>query len=82
MLGNGLINQRAAQAAAWHLENNMSWEELANKQIRHLNGIREPYFSPQEIQTGMEVASNARQLAAQRPQTSPGEKSGSLSQQP
>ena len=49
MLGRGQIDQRSAQAAAWHLQNEMSWQELASKQIKHLNGRHEPYFAPIEI---------------------------------
>ncbi len=56
MLGNGEIDQRAAQAAAWHLENGMSWEELASKEVRHLNGVRDPYFTAGEIYRGMQIA--------------------------
>jgi hypothetical protein len=64
MLGSGKISQRAAQAAAWHLQNGLSWEELANKVgIQHINGSREPYFNPQEIQFGMKLAAMAQQQA-------------------
>ena len=34
LLGNGKIDQRGAQAAAWHLANGMSWERLAQKRIQ------------------------------------------------
>ena len=61
MLGSGQVSQRAAQAAAWHLNNGMSWEELAAKRIRHLNGESRPYFSPAEIQAGMQIANQRRQ---------------------
>ena len=63
MVGSGKINQRAAQVAAWHLNNNMSRQELADKQLRHANGTRSPYFSPQEIQAGMQIAAMAKKLA-------------------
>jgi hypothetical protein len=65
-LGNGQINQRAAQAAAWHLNNDMSWQELAAKQIHHANGTREPYFSPQEIQGAIKIAAAAVSLSEER----------------
>ena len=61
MLGNGQINQRAAQAAAWHLNNGMSWQELAAKRLRFANGTSQPYFSPAEIQAGMQIAADGRQ---------------------
>jgi hypothetical protein len=71
MLAGGRINQRAAQAAAWHLNNGMSWQELASKRLRFANGTSQPYFSPQEIQSGMSLASAAARLAAERRQQQP-----------
>lgn len=50
-LGHGKVSQRVAQVAAWHYANNMSWEELAAKQIKRLSGEQYPYFSAQEMQT-------------------------------
>ena len=66
MVGSGELNQRAAQVAAWHLNNDMSWQELANKQLRHANGTRSPYFSAQEIQAGMQIAAVAKKLAEEK----------------
>jgi hypothetical protein len=68
MLGTGQLNQRAAQAAAWSLNNDMSWQELSAKRIRHANGTSEPYFSPMEIQTGMKVAAAAVKIAEEKQQ--------------
>ena len=76
-LGKKHLNQRAAQAAAWHLANEMSWEQLANKQIEHLDGSNELYFHPQEIAAGMQIASGAvaqaAEVEAKAPKKSPGE---------
>jgi len=66
MLGSGQLNQRAAQAAAWHLNNNMSWQELAAKRLEYANGTSRPYFSPQELQAGMQLTVAAAKLAQQR----------------
>jgi hypothetical protein len=66
MLGAGQVEQRVAQAAAWHLNNGMSWEELSAKRLRHANGTSEPYFSPAEIQAGMQIASTAVKTAEER----------------
>lgn len=77
MLGRKEVSQRAAQAAAWHLNNDMSFQELAAKEIRFANGMRRPYFSPQEIRAGMQVVATAAQLAKQRQSNS---KQDSLSQ--
>ncbi len=66
MLGTGRISQRAAQAAAWHLNCTMSWQQLAAKQLKFANGASQPYFSPQEIRAGMQIAATAAKLAKQR----------------
>jgi hypothetical protein len=66
MLGSGQLNQRAAQAAAWNLNNNLSWQELAAKRLRHANGTSEPYFSAQEIQAGMQIAALAQKTAEEK----------------
>ena len=58
-MGKQRLSQRAAQAAAWHLANEMSWEQLAGKRIEHLNGTSEMWFNPQEIRAGMEIAHTA-----------------------
>jgi hypothetical protein len=66
MLGEGKIDQRAAQAAAWHLNNGLSWQELAAKVgKKHLNGTTEPYFNPQELQAAVAVAQNVLKIAAE-----------------
>ena len=49
MLGTGQINQRAAQVAAWNLNNGMSWQQLAAKQLQYANGASEPYFTPKKF---------------------------------
>ena len=59
MLGKGEVSQRAAQVAAWHLNNNMNWQELAAKRLKFANGQSQPYFSPQEIQAAMQVVATA-----------------------
>jgi hypothetical protein len=75
MLGSGLLNQRAAQVAAWHLNNNMSFQELAAKRLRFANGTSRPYFAPQELRAGMQLVAMAANLAKQREkqEKSPGE---------
>jgi hypothetical protein len=79
-LGTGQINQRAAQAAAWHLNNDMSWEKLAAKQLRFANGTRKPYFTQDEIRGAMQIATvavaAARGRQQENQQPSPGETSG------
>ena len=74
MLGTGKINQRAAQVAVWHYNNNISWQDLAAKQLRFADGTSQPYFSMQEIRAGMQLGTMATKLVEQRKQqqTSPG----------
>jgi hypothetical protein len=44
----------------------MSWQELGQKVGRiHFNGLTEPYFHPQEVMMGMQLANVARQRAQQ-----------------
>ncbi|MBN2473364.1 MAG: hypothetical protein JXB62_02055 [Pirellulales bacterium] len=72
MLGSGRLDQRAAQVAAWHLNNGMSFPELAAKRLRFANGSSRPYFSSQQLQAGLRISTMATQLAEKR-RNSPGE---------
>ena len=49
-VARGQVNQRVAQAAAWHLANKMSWQELASLEFRRLAGLPPvPQFSRLEL---------------------------------
>ena len=72
MLGSGRVNQRAAQVAAWHLNNDMSFQELAAERNRFANGTSQPFFTPQELRAGMNLSAMAAKTA-QKQQKSPGE---------
>jgi len=75
MLGRGEIDQRSAQAAAWHLQNGLSWEELANKiGAKHLNGAVEPYFNVEQLQRALAATRIAQERAEKAPQPTPAEK--------
>lgn len=84
MLGRGEIDQRSAQAAAWHLENGMSWQELASKiGAKHLNGTVEPYFTRNQLGLALKITREAARRVEANPDlktASPGEVT-SLSQQ-
>jgi hypothetical protein len=67
----GQLSQRATQAAAWHFANGMSWEELASKQIKHLNGTSERYFSMQEIVLARQIAAVTEKTVREAEQKSP-----------
>ena len=62
--GRGQLQHGAAQAATWHLNNDMSWNELAAKlQGTRRSPSRPPYFSREEIHAGIAYASEAHRLA-------------------
>jgi hypothetical protein len=62
--GRGELNHNAVQAAAWHLNSDQSWDQLATKlQGARRNLNRSPYFSADEIRAGMAYANESRRLA-------------------
>jgi len=70
MLGRGEIPQRAAQAATWHLNNDLSWKQLKAERIKFAFGrLSEPYFSARELAQGQKAAEKAMETvkAAQSP---------------
>jgi len=79
MLGRGEIGQRAAQLAAWHLNNGMSWEKLAGMRDKLPIGTK-PTYTRQELQTGQQAADQATKLAEQHRRPS-AEQRASLSRQ-
>jgi hypothetical protein len=79
MVGSGKVSQRAAQVAAWHFTDKMSWDQLMAKRLRHVNGLTEPYFSPMEIRTGMKIASAAVRYAKEQEAKKKSKKTDSLS---
>jgi len=67
MVGRDGISQRAAQAAAWHLASEMSWEALATLRHHHANGTSDRRFTPQEVRAGRQLADAAVEQAKRRP---------------
>jgi hypothetical protein len=62
----GRIDQRSAQAAAWHLQNGLSWEDLRRKVgIKHVNGLTEPYFTAAQLERAIDASRAAETLAEQ-----------------
>ncbi|MCH5375443.1 MAG: hypothetical protein JJ992_15845, partial [Planctomycetes bacterium] len=79
MLGRGEVTQNIAQAAAWHLTDGLSWQELAFKdRVKLSNGYTEKYFAPQEIAMAMRVVGEAERRAEKSEKTE-GEHYDSLS---
>jgi len=81
LMCNGQLDQHSAQAAAWHVQNGLSWEDLANKiGAKHIDGSKEPYFTAAQLQRAFaavkvatQVAENAKEKSVSQ---SPGESSG------
>jgi hypothetical protein len=60
----GQIDQPSAQAAAWHLQNGLTWDELAKKVgIKHIDGRQEPYFAPSQLQRALAATQVAKKMA-------------------
>lgn len=61
--GSGELQHNAAQAAVWHLNNDLSWQELAAKLTGTRRNIsRSPYFSRFELQAAYAYANEAVRL--------------------
>ncbi|MDA8745684.1 hypothetical protein N9N28_13710 [Rubripirellula amarantea] len=66
-LGYGQVAQNAAQAAAWHMMDGLSWQELANKnrvESKYIGTIK--WFNSIELHTAKAVVSEAARIAAER----------------
>ena len=64
-LGSGTVSQKVAQAAAWHIANDLSWQRLAAETIHHVGGRPdEPFFQPGELATAMRLVKYAEDHAA------------------
>ena len=80
-VGTGKVDSLSAQAAAWHLTNKMSFQELADKTDIPLPGMpATPYFSPEQLQSAQELVVRATQLAKEEEAMSVRNDSGLLMQ--
>ena len=66
--GRGGLDRSIAQAATWHLNNGLSWQELAAKRSgrKSLLGREEPYFYPQQLHAAVQLSKAAEQFAAKQ----------------
>ena len=63
----GRASENVAQAAAWHLSNGMSWNELANiKQHRLGVAVQPPQFTTQEIMQAQALVATSKQRAVEK----------------
>ena len=58
MVGTGRVDQHSAQAAIWTRTDNMTWQELAAKNVRGIRSV-EYYFNAQNIQEGQLLMATA-----------------------
>jgi len=63
MLGDGYVDQSVAQAAAWNLNNDMSWGELNAKTRRVMGEPERPYFEPGLLEAAQKITEEAAKLA-------------------
>ncbi len=87
MVGTGEVPQNSGQAAAWHLTDGLSWQELAHKDrfYSQLTGARQKYFNGRELQLAYRIVAEAgvrgkrlQKLDSLRKQASPGDKQNEL----
>ena len=72
LMVKGKIDQHSAQAACWHLQNGLSWEELATKiGVKHLNGSVEPYFSTINLERALAVTRAAQKAVESSKESKP-----------
>jgi len=69
-LAAGVVPQRIAQLAAWHVANGVSWEELASQSYRHPSGLRAALYSPAEIQAAMQLVTTAEKRVKEQEESS------------
>jgi hypothetical protein len=61
MVGTGKVDRQAAQAATWHLTDNLSWQALAHKSITRLGGLPPlPYFNIAQLAAAQSLLSTAK----------------------
>lgn len=73
LVGNRAVNQDAAQAAVWHYNNGLTWEELANKRIQERVDSPQTvqYFSPEQIMYAMNLGKKIEELVAKEKKGQP-----------
>jgi len=71
LMVHGEIDQHSAQAAAWHLQNGLTWEFLVQKiGAKHINGSVEPYFTAEELDRALAATEIARERGDRLPEQS------------
>lgn len=72
LVGTQKVDPQAAQAAAWHLTDKMSWDQLASKSQQHVGGLPPTkYFSQAQLETAFALIQKAKELAKDAPKIEP-----------
>jgi len=72
VVGTGKVDSQAAQAAAWHLTDDMSFQQLAAKAMTHLGGqAPTPYFSQAQLQGAQQLLALSLRRSEERKNQSP-----------
>ncbi|HET6425372.1 MAG TPA: hypothetical protein VFG20_16915, partial [Planctomycetaceae bacterium] len=67
-VATGKVDPQAAQAAAWHITDKMSWEQLANKAVQHTGGVAPtPYFTPAQLAGAQALLAQAKKRSEDEP---------------
>ena len=67
VVGTGRVDSQAAQAATWHLTDDMSFQQLASKSSTHLGGLPPtPYFSVAQLQGAQQLLGLSTRKAEER----------------
>jgi hypothetical protein len=69
LVARDTIDPQVAQAAAWNLSSNMSWQELASKQSTEIGSTDLPYFTQQALQQAQQLVIDCRGIAQERAKT-------------
>ena len=78
MMANDEITPNVAQAAAWNVANDLSWEFLLTKnRVEKMGGYFERYFSPNELEIAQRVVTESATRAKQREKVEKAEKKDS-----
>jgi hypothetical protein len=71
-VGTGKVDAQSAQAAAWHLTDKMSWDQLANKAVQHTGGAAPtPYFTHAQLAGAQALLAQAKKRSEEEPAPKP-----------
>lgn len=65
-VGTGTVDRATAQAAAWHLTDKLSWEQLSAQALEYIGGRRDALFSRKQIDNAMALVKQAELKSQER----------------